>query len=270
MKYELAALHVISAQTNVRKSISSQAIAELAASLKQHGQHVAIICYREGEWLVIVDGHSRFEAAKQLGWEKIRVCILDAKPDLAELKLAQLTVNCRRQDLNPCDLFDAYTELMQLKGLTPSQLATALGVPPAKVTNVLSLGKLTSEQRELVRANKVPLTTAYAASRLPEAERDACFQKVVSGELTRDQVQAQVRRPKAKTDQAKSKRVSCQLAQGTVTVATAEGLNLSSLIDLLDDLLRRCRKARSQGWDILTAVRVLRDSARAADSETTS
>jgi hypothetical protein len=181
--------------------------------------------------------------------------------------MIQLTVACR-QDLNPCDLFESYLELLQLKGFSASQLAAALGVQPAKVTNVLSLGKLTPEQRELVRTNKVPLSTAYAASRLPDAERDACFQKIVNGELTRDQVQAQARRPKRKTDEAKTRRVSCPVAQGTVTVATTAGLNLASLIDLLDDLLRRCRKARSQGWDILTAVRVWRDCVRAADSET--
>ncbi|WP_254509530.1 ParB/RepB/Spo0J family partition protein [Anatilimnocola floriformis] len=263
MKYEHSQLQVITTKGNVRKSISALAIAELAASLKQHGQQVAIICYRHGEWLIVIDGHCRLEAAKQLGWERMHVCILDAEPTPRQLKIAQLNVNCRRQEVNAVDLYQSYSELVA-DGMSPTELAASLGVQAAKVTGILALGKLSPEQRELVRSGKIPLSTAYAAARLPESERDACLQKVANGELTRDEVQAKAKRKKPGSSVAGLRRVNCALPNAVVTVSAESGLDLSSLIDTLDDLIRRCRKARSQGWDISTAMRVLRDSAKPA------
>lgn len=48
-----------------------------------------------------------------------------------------------------------------------------------------------------------------------------------------------------------------------MSIQAAAGLNLGGLIDLLEGLMRECRKARTQGLDIDTTLRVLRDRSRA-------
>ncbi|RCS42050.1 hypothetical protein DTL42_19665 [Bremerella cremea] len=56
--------------------------------------------------------------------------------------------------------------------------------------------------------------------------------------------------------------MSCQLPQAKVSVQAKVGLSLPALIDLLEDLLKECRKAKNQGLDIKTAVSILRDRSR--------
>jgi ParB-like chromosome segregation protein Spo0J len=169
-----------------------------------------------------------------------------------------LTINAHRQNLNPMEEHDAFERLAMLRGWTPSQLAAGLAISNAEVTRVLSLGKLTSEEMELVREGKVPKSSGYALARIAPEQRAGLARKVAEGEITRDQLDSLARRKKRCENVAKQ-RVCCALPEGTVTVNCNKGLTLSSLADLFDGLARKCRKFRSQNLDISTAMRVLRD-----------
>ena len=97
---------------------------------------------------------------------------------------------------------------------------------------------------------------------MPASERSPLVAKAVSGELTRDQLYAKVRR-QPKSDSTKSQRINLDVAGGAVSIRTTNGLTLTGLIELLEDLIRGCRKARGEGLDIRTAARVFRDRSRA-------
>lgn len=125
----------------------------------------------------------------------------------------------------------------------------------------MAIGKLSPEERQFVRASKISKSATYALSRMPPEQRLAMARKAASGEVTCEQLNRQVRRRKP-GDEAKARRVICEVANGTVSIQSKSGLTFTSVLDLLEGLLRECRKLRSRGLDLSTAVRVLKDQCR--------
>lgn len=247
--------------SNPRKFFDEARDRELAQSIALHGMQVPMIAYLTAELPEIADGQRRWLAAKEAKRKTVPIYLLPARPDDGELLTLQLTINEHRSQLNIVDEYEAYLRLMELRGWSQAQLATGLAMRAAEVSSVMSVGKLTAEQRQLVRERQLSKTATCAVARLPADQRDECLQQAAAGKLTRDQLNAKARR-KTKADERKSQRIACCLREAKVTVKAISGLNLSGLIDLLDDLIRLCRKARSDGLDIQTAVRVFRDRAR--------
>ena len=262
MKAELVPVErIIAAPHNPRTDFTPQKMAELAASIKLHGIRVPLIGYTVANGIMLGDGHCRLRAAMSLGLEEVPVVIFPQKPEEADLLAIQLTINGHRQGLNPVDEYEAFVRLAKLKSWSATELATCLAVSNAEVTRVLAIGKLSAAERQLVREGKISKSAAYALSRMTPEQRATLTRKAAAGEITRDELNTQARK-KGKAEEVKTQRVSCPLAGGTISVQSATGLNLPSLIDLLEELIRECRKARSQGLDISTAVRVLRDRSR--------
>jgi ParB/RepB/Spo0J family partition protein len=242
---------------NPRQKPTQEELAELVASIKAHEIKVPLIAYRVPAGIMIWDGHLRWEAGKLAGKKTLPAIVFAKRPEEADALLSQIVINGQRTDFNPVDRYEAYSKLAALKGWSAAELAAAICVAPAKVSSIMALGKLTAEERELVRQRKIPESSAYTLARIPPEKRTPLMAQAASGQLTRDQLNSCARQKKESTGRAQ--RISCVLPGGSVVVQAAEALNFTSLIELLEELLRNCRKARSEGIDISTAVRVWRD-----------
>lgn len=139
---------------NVRKKLSPEELAELVESIRAHGIRVPLIGYRIQKDVLVCDGNMRLEAAKAAGLKTVPVIVLPDKPGPPDMLLTQLVINDLRHELNPIDRFEAYIRLMELKKWSPAELAKGLSVKAAKVSTVLALGKLTTEERELVLCDR--------------------------------------------------------------------------------------------------------------------
>ena len=89
--------------------------------------------------------------------------------------------------------------------------------------------------------------------------------KAAAGEVSRDELQEQARRKPANPT-VKTARISLHQDGNLVTITTPDGIHLGGVIELLESLLKQGKKARSQGLDISTLVRMLRDRSRAQPS----
>lgn len=266
MKLQYISVDLFAADpSNPRTQCNAAKDAELANSIRDQGVQVPLIGYVQGDRIVIEDGHRRWTAARAAGIPDLPVIVLPEKPDAAQLLVAQLTINGQRAGLNPVDEYDAFAKLAAMKKWSPSQLATALAVSNAEVTRILSIGKLNDEERRLVREERISKSSAYALSRMPPEQRQALVEKAAAGQVTRDQLNRKARRKPA-TEGLTTRRISCQLTSGTVSINAPGGVSLAGVIDLLDELIRQCRKARSQGLDVATMVRILQDRARGCQS----
>ena len=215
--------------------------------------------------IVIADGHCRLEAARILGLQEIPVIIFDHRPDEAELLATQLSIGIHRSALNPVDEYEAFARLAKLKGWNASQLATHLTVSNSEITRVQAIGKLTPEERQLVRTGKISKSSAYALTRMTPERRTNFAAKAAAGEVSRDELQEQARRKPANPT-VKTARISLHQDGNLVTITTPDGIHLGGVIELLESLLKQGKKARSQGLDISTLVRMLRDRSRAQPS----
>ncbi|MBC7821735.1 MAG: hypothetical protein IAG10_33025 [Planctomycetaceae bacterium] len=112
-----------------------------------------------------------------------------------------------------------------------------------------------------MRKGDISKSAAYALSRMSPDQRAAMMDKAAAGEATCEQLNSQVRRRKP-GDDIRTRRVICEIADGTVSVQSKAGLTFTSFIELLEGLLRECRKLRTKGLDLSTAALVLKDQCR--------
>jgi len=86
-------------------------LTSLKESLRQHGLLNPIVITSDN---VLVAGHRRLEAAKQLGWSTIAVRIVDHTDDCDQLEM-EIEENTQRKNLSTDELAEAYLRLDKLQ-----------------------------------------------------------------------------------------------------------------------------------------------------------
>lgn len=127
-----------------RQVISPEALAELAASIKEHGliQPIVVTASRPGDPTpyVIIAGERRWRASRLAGLNDVPVVIKEASSqEMLELALVE---NVQRADLNPLEEANAYDTLMEEFGLTQEQVAERVGKSRTAVANIVRLLRL--------------------------------------------------------------------------------------------------------------------------------
>ena len=127
-----------------RQAIAPEALADLAASIKEHGLIQPIIVTaaspEDPAPYFIIAGERRWRASRLAGLEEVSVVIKEASPqDMLELALVE---NIQRADLNPLEEANAYQSLIVDFGLTQEQVADRVGKSRTAVTNIVRLLRL--------------------------------------------------------------------------------------------------------------------------------
>jgi ParB-like chromosome segregation protein Spo0J len=173
----------------------------------------------------------------------------------------QLAANCLRVDLKPTEKALAYERLLQSRQWSHAELAKAMHISKSTVTQTLSWLSLPDEAKTKLDAGELSGSAAYAISRAGDAAAQRnLLDKAVSGQLTRDDVQREVSR---NGNSGRRQRSTFRLECAEIRLHTEGSLDLTGCVELLQQLLRECRKAIKQGLDITTFERVLTDSQRA-------
>lgn len=109
-----------------RQTITSSAIRAKVRSLDKHGQITPVILIPHGDSrYILLDGQLRWEAAKLLGWEKIRAVIVPTPKDLNHDSLLTFL---HFEDLNPLDKAEAIVqEIVKATGLEVTEIPTVIG-----------------------------------------------------------------------------------------------------------------------------------------------
>jgi len=140
-----------------RQTFEPEALAELAASIKEHGLIQPIIVTNAAAGAatsyVIIAGERRWRASKLAGLKDVPVIIKDATPqDMLELALVE---NVQRADLNPLEEAIAYETLINEFGLTQSQVAEKVGKSRTAVTNTIRLLQLPDAVKQAVLESQI-------------------------------------------------------------------------------------------------------------------
>ena len=133
-----------------RKHFDTEALEELAATIREHGVLTPVVVRRVPSGFQIIAGERRIRAARLAGLTHIPTIIKDAT-DSQALQMA-LVENLQRQDLNPLEAAEAYQRLVDEFGLTQEEVAGRLGRNRSSVTNSLRLLRLPRRIQEDVAA----------------------------------------------------------------------------------------------------------------------
>ena len=157
-----------------RRDFTETELAELAASIREHGVVQPIVVRRHGDGYQIVAGERRFRASQQLALATIPAIVREAD-DTQMLELA-LVENIQRSDLNAIELAHAYQGYLNRLGLTQEQAAERLGKSRSALANTIRLLDLPQDVQDMV--SRGTLTMGHARALL--AIGDASLQRTLA------------------------------------------------------------------------------------------
>lgn len=267
-------LHVVTtsvvAQRQIREVAENAELRGLAQSIKEQGVLQPLLVRREGDAFVLVDGERRLRAAKLAGLKTVPVIVETTPLKDSDVLQRQLVANIQRADLSPMEKARAIQRLLDEASWSAADTAAKLGLSAASVSRLLALLTLPPSVQAQVESGEVPASTAYEIARAGggAAEQERLASEVAAGGLSRDSVAGRIRRKAATPADgdapSAAARVTVKLPGGRAVTLAGNGLSsLERLIDWLEELLSRARKARPTGVTLATFARVLRDEAKA-------
>jgi ParB family chromosome partitioning protein len=167
-----------------RLSIDEVTLAELAASVREHGvlQPVLVRPLPGGRYQLIA-GERRWRAAAMADLRTIPAMIEDIDDDTA-LEIA-IIENLQREDLSPLDEAIMYERMTQDHGYSVRKLAQKLGKDKGYVENRLRLADAPPEIKQLVSLRKDTLSHAYELLKVQDPKkRQRLAAQVARGELS--------------------------------------------------------------------------------------
>ncbi len=153
-----------------RHTLRADDLAELAASLREHGLIQPLIVTRAplgaDVTYTLIAGERRWRAARLAGLTEVPVIVREATPQgMLELALVE---NLQRADLNPLEEAAAYRALMDEFGLTQEQVAARVGKSRAAVANSVRLLNLAQPVKEALSSDQISEGHARALLGLPD------------------------------------------------------------------------------------------------------
>ena len=152
-----------------RKQFDEEALADLSASIAQHGvlQPLLVRPMPDGSYQLVA-GERRWRASRMAGLTEVPVVIREMnEQESAELALIE---NLQREDLNPMEEAIGYRTLMEAYGMTQEQTAQVVNKSRPAVTNALRLLQLPEEVTDLVAGGKLAAGHARAVLGFEGAE----------------------------------------------------------------------------------------------------
>jgi ParB family chromosome partitioning protein len=167
-----------------RRHFDEDALADLAASIREHGvlQPVLVRPRADGHYQIVA-GERRWRAARMAGLAEIPV-IIEHIDDEAALEIA-IIENLQREDISPLEEAEIFERMTREHGYSLRKLATKLGKDKGYLENRLRLVDAPEDVRELVSVRKDTLSHAYELMKVTDPrKRRRLAQQVAAGELT--------------------------------------------------------------------------------------
>jgi len=190
-----------------RKTVDSEALEELASSIKEKGIIQPLVVRRHPEKASeyeLIAGERRLRASRLAALETVPVILWEAS-DEETLELA-LIENVQREDLNPLEEAAAYAQLQERFSLTQEQVAQKVGKRRSTVANSLRLLELRPEEQRRLLAGE--LTAGHARALLSIANpirRTELLKKILAEGLSVRQAEALAQaQPKEQGDRKKN------------------------------------------------------------------
>ena len=179
-----------------RQTFDESALADLTASVKEHGVLQPLLVRPDGNGYELIAGERRLRASTAAGLGKVPVIVINAT-DGDSLELA-LIENLQRENLNIIEESEGYRELAVEFNLTQEEIADRVGKARASITNALRLLTLPDEVKAMLADNRLSKGHAKALLGLEiEKEQILIARKAVHEGLSVRNLEKLIQRTKA-------------------------------------------------------------------------
>ena len=184
---------VESCASQPRKNFDSEALSDLADSIRQHGiiQPLTVRRLQSGYYQIIA-GERRWRAARMAGLSEVPAVVIEAD-DRKAMELAMIE-NLQREDLNPMEEAEGYQVLMEQYGMTQEEAAQRVGKSRPAVTNALRLLKLCPDVRKLVEEGAISGGHGRTLVTLNEKQQKEAAAVIVKSDLSVRQTEQLVKK----------------------------------------------------------------------------
>ena len=151
-----------------RKHFDDDKLAELAASIRDHGLLQPIVVRRTDDGFELLAGERRFRAAQRAGVDRLPALVRDGDDPL-EIALIE---NLQRENLSPLEEAEALDALVERHGYSHQVIADLLGKSRPYVSNTLALTRLPQAVKEEIHrgTTAVPREMLMGIAREPDEE----------------------------------------------------------------------------------------------------
>lgn len=163
---------------SVRDEVDKGHVNEIAKSLEEDGQWNPIIVRpsEDGSYDIIA-GHTRYRAAKQLGWDSLEATVKDADDERA--KELALKTNLKRKSMSKIEEGSVVNEILDRHELTEAELAEQIGKSESWINDRIRVAlDLEPEVKGLVEEGELSYTLAREVRRV-DADRQLEFAKLL-------------------------------------------------------------------------------------------
>ena len=165
-----------------RIKFDESAIADLSASIKEHGVIQPLVVRKIGDKYEIIAGERRYKASVMAGLETVPVIITELNDkDSAEVALIE---NVQRQNLTPIEEAVSYKKILDMGYLTQEQLANKLGKSQSSIANKLRLLNLEDNVQEALLNGQISERHARSLLKLPNDKQEEMLDRIIDERLT--------------------------------------------------------------------------------------
>src|SRR3990167_8684613 len=170
--------HIFPSPFQARKQFSESAIAELAASIAEHGLLQPIIVRQvDHNQYELLAGERRLRALALLNQSTVPAIICEATDEIA--MAFGVIENIQRENLNPIEEAAAYDRLLNEFQLSHDQLAKRMGKSRSHMTNMLRLYRLPDAVKQCVIDDALSMGHARAILMLSAEDQIVVAQRVI-------------------------------------------------------------------------------------------
>ena len=237
---------VIPDPSQPRTEFDKDALQELSASFASKGQLQPIRVRwleNEGKWTIIA-GERRWRAAQMAGLATIDCYFHDGGLTPSEILEEQIIENLQRRSLQPLEEARSFQALIKMNMWKKKEVASALGIHPAKVSRALKLLKLPADIQSKIASGELPARTAYEISKLENETQQRAMLSAVSTEgLTNQQARnrVQIRRGKRTPQRVGTKLTFTSYQDHSVTVSSTAKTTYEAIEAALQTALEEVR-----------------------------
>ncbi len=192
-----------------RVDFDESSLEELKNSIIEHGVIQPITVRKSIYGFEIISGERRFRAAKLAGLTKIPAYVLHDITDVQMLQLA-LIENLQRDNLNPIEVANGYSRLIEECKLTQEEVAQKVSKDRSTITNFLRLLKLPITIQDSLRNREISMGHARALLGLNDTvEMIHLWKQIIDKDLSVRAVESlvkEIQKTKNKTKELKPSR----------------------------------------------------------------
>ncbi|MCV3426215.1 ParB/RepB/Spo0J family partition protein [Campylobacter lari] len=165
-----------------RKNFDTQALEELAGSIKEYGLIQPVVVFKKDEFdYILIAGERRFRACKLLEKEQIKAVVLNV--DDIKLREIALIENIQRENLNPIELAHSYKELLEIHDITQEKLADLIHKSRPQIANTLRLLNLNEQTQNFIIEGKISQGHAKVLVGLEKEEEKMIVDTIIGQKL---------------------------------------------------------------------------------------